>query len=102
YTPTKRGTGWETCELYPPNEVRANIRRDLAAALPHVDRANAWRLEPPIEVSIEWAWSGRADRIATIPGVERVDARTVAWRIADPRDIYCTPNAHWRPEPTSR
>jgi D-amino peptidase len=96
-TPTKRGTGWETCELYPPDEVRARIREDIAAALKTIDRSAAWRLPPPIEVSIEWAWSGPADRTARVPGVRRVDARTVAWQIGDPRDIYCVPNARWHP-----
>lgn len=96
-TPTKRGTGWETCDLYPPDEVRANIRRDIAAALRQVDRSKAWRPTPPIEIGVEWAWSGGADRLARVPGVRRRDARTVAWEIADPRDVYCWPSENWRP-----
>jgi D-amino peptidase len=96
-TPTKRGTGWATCELYPPDEVRANIRRDIAAALKSVDRATAWRLPTPIRVGVEWAWSGPADDAARVPGVQRLHARTVEWRIADPRDIHHTPSAHWSP-----
>jgi len=96
-TPTKRGIGWEACELYPPDEVRANIRRDIASALRQVDRTKAWGLAPPIEISVEWAWSGGADRLARVPGVRRLDARTVAWDIADPRDVYCWPSESWRP-----
>lgn len=98
-TPTKRGTGWDTCELYPPDEVRANIRKDIATVLTNVDRNNAWRLAPPIEVSIEYAWSSRPDRIAAIPGVERPHARSVSWRIADQRDIYDVPHSGWHPLP---
>jgi D-amino peptidase len=96
-TPTKRGTGWDTCELYPPQEVRAAIRRDIARALQSVDRARAWRPEPPIEIEIEFAWSGKADGPARIPGVRRPHARTVAWTIGDARDVYCWPSASWQP-----
>src|SRR5260370_38064288 len=67
-TPTKRGTGWATCELYPADEVRANIRRDIALAVKSADHADAWRLPPPIEVGVEWAWSGAADNLAKVPG----------------------------------
>lgn len=96
-TPTKRGTGWATCELYPPEEVRRNIRRDIAEALRQADRSLAWRLPTPIEVSVEWAYSGLADRYAQFAGVQRIDARTVAWKIDDPRDIYMFPSEAWQP-----
>ncbi len=90
-TPTKRGTGWATCELYPPDQVRQNIRRDIAKALGRIDPATAWRVPPPVEVSVEWAWSELADRMDGHPGVRRVDARTVAWTLTDQRDIYGWP-----------
>jgi D-amino peptidase len=96
-TPTKRGTGWDTCELYPPDEVRVRIRRDIATALRTVDRGTAWRMPTPITVAVEYAWSGRADPIARIPGVHRPHARTVAWNIGDPRDIYNRPHSGWHP-----
>jgi len=97
-TPTKRGTGWDTCDLYPSEQVRAGIRRDIASALHNVVRSQAvWRVEPPIEVAAEWAWSGPADRMGRIPGVRRLHARTVAWTIHDPRDIFTWPSAQWRP-----
>jgi D-amino peptidase len=96
-TPTKRGTGWETCVLYPPDEVRANIRRDIAGALQSVDRSKAWRLPPPIEVSVEMAWSGAVDGMARIPGVRRPHARIASWTIHDQRDIYNWPSSDWHP-----
>lgn len=97
YTPTKRGTGWATCELYPPDEVRKRIRYDIADAVRHADRTTAWRVPTPIEVSVEWAYSGPADYRAQFAGVQRVDARTVAWKIHDPRDIYMFPSESWQP-----
>jgi D-amino peptidase len=96
-TPTKQGTGWDTCALYPADQVRANIRRDMAQALKNRDRAKPWKPAIPAEIAIEWAWSGKADEFARHPGVERVDARTIRWRIRDARDVYSFPSAKWHP-----
>lgn len=96
-TATKRGTGWATCELYPVADVRANIRRDVAAAIAHRAAARPWRLPMPAEVSVEFAFSGLADPLAAIPGVRRPHARTVAWHIPDARFIYNWPAAEWHP-----
>lgn len=96
-TPTKRGTGWATCELYAPDRVRADIRRDIAAALKSPDRSQAWRVEPPIEIAVEWAWSGMADPIARVPGVRRAHARITSWTIHDARDVFCWPGDQWQP-----
>jgi D-amino peptidase len=96
-TATKRGTSWATCELYPEDAVRANIRRDVAAAISHRAAARPWRLPMPAEVKVEFAYTALADPIAAIPGVRRPHARTVAWKISDPRFIYNWPSAEWHP-----
>lgn len=96
-TPTKRGTGWDTCELYPVEKVRERIRRDVAGALGRVGSVRPWKVEPPIEITVEWAWSGKADPLARVPGVERVEARTVRWKIGDARDVFSWPGAEWQP-----
>jgi len=96
-TPTKRGTAWATCKLYDPEAVRANIRRDIAHAVTTVDRANAWRVQGPITIEIEYAWSELADRFAALPGIERPHARIVRWQISDPRDVFTWPSTHWHP-----
>lgn len=96
-TATKRGTGWATCELYPVEDVRAKIRRDVAAAIASRATARVWKLPMPAEISVEVAYSALADPIAAIPGVRRPHARTVAWKIADPRYIYNWPSADWHP-----
>ncbi len=96
-TATKRGTGWETCELYSAADVRAQIRRDVAQAIARANSAKVWRLPPPIEVTVEYAWSAWADQLAATPGVRRPHARTVSWRIDDPRFIYNWPCADWHP-----
>ncbi len=96
-TATKRGTGWATCELYPTDAVRAAIRRDVAAAIRGRATARPWTLPMPAEVTVEYAWSEFADRLAAVPGVRRPHARTVAWKIPDPRYIYNWPGAAWQP-----
>ncbi|MCB1104736.1 MAG: M55 family metallopeptidase [Cephaloticoccus sp.] len=96
-TPTKRGTGWATCELPDPAEVRAAIRRDVAAAITGRPAARPWTQPAPISVSVEYAYSALADERAVIPGVRRPHARTVEWTIPDARFIYNWPAADWQP-----
>lgn len=96
-TPTKRGTGWATCELYDLDTVRANIRREVAAALAQKRTAKPWTLPGPISISVEYAYSALADARAAIPGVRRPHARTVEWTIADARFIYNWPTTDWQP-----
>jgi D-amino peptidase len=91
-TPTKRGIGWNQCELYPVEKVRAAIRRDAALALRNADRSKAWRVKTPIEITVEWAWSGGADPFEGMPGVTRLNARTIRWNINDPREVYAWPH----------
>ncbi|MCW5549051.1 MAG: M55 family metallopeptidase [Opitutaceae bacterium] len=96
-TATKRGTGWATCELYAADAVRAAIRHDVAAAIHGRAAARPWTLPMPAEVTVEYAWSELADRLAAVPGVRRPQARTAAWKIPDPRFIYNWPGAGWHP-----
>ncbi|WP_394795770.1 M55 family metallopeptidase [Armatimonas sp.] len=90
-TPTKRGTGWEACELYDGGNVRAAIRRDIAEAVRLAKRRDAFTLPSPLTIAVEWAYSAKADRLTKAPGVTRVDARTVSWEITDPLDIFTWP-----------
>ena len=96
-TPTKRGTGWATCELYEPEAVRARIRADAARAVGEASRALAYPMQAPFEVTVEYAYSELADQRARWPGVRRPHARIVAWTQADPADIYTWPSAGWAP-----
>jgi D-amino peptidase len=96
-TPTKKGTGWGTCELYSVERVRAAIRKDFALALKNLGTMKAWKPALPAEISVEWAWSEKADQMSVHPGVKRPHARTVQWTIRDARDIYTYPNQNWYP-----
>ena len=96
-TATKRGTGWATCELYPVDAVRAAIRRDVATAIRNRAGARPWTQPMPADVTVEYTWSEFADRLAAVPGVQRLHARAVAWKIPDPRYIYNWPGPVWAP-----
>jgi D-amino peptidase len=97
-TPTKRGTSWSACELYPVEKVRAHIRADLADALRQPVFPPPWQEPAPVAVTVELAWTGSADQFADLPGVERPHPRTVRWQIDNPRDIYCWPTREWTPK----
>lgn len=96
-TPTKRGTGWATCELYDPHEVRDRIRADAARAVCGAEHAPAFRLPAPFEVAVEYAYSEPADNTARWPGVRRPHARIVTWTLTDAAEIYTWPSANWAP-----
>ncbi len=100
--PTKRGLGWNACDLYDPVLIRGKIQRTVAAAVGNAEHIDIWRPRPPIEVTIEWAYSGLADDYARWDGVERVDARTVRWVMKDARDVYTWPSKLWQPGRTQR
>ena len=97
FTVTKFGTGWSTCVLRNPEEVRTAMRRDIATSLRSVRREDALVRPAPLDIALEWAWSEPADAMGRVPGVRRVSARTVAWRIEDARDIHTWPSAAWSP-----
>jgi D-amino peptidase len=96
-TATKRGTGWATCELYDPEVVRARIQEDAARAVQAAASMPAYRLPAPFEVTVEYAYSEPADRVARWPGVRRPHARVVAWTLSDAADIYTWPSGEWAP-----
>lgn len=56
-----------------------------------------WKPRTPVEVEAEWAWSGAADALAAVAGVQRISARTVRWSLRDLRDIYTWPSQAWSP-----
>lgn len=97
HTATKRGTGWATCKLYPVDEVRTKIRRDVAASLRQIGAAQTWGMPAPLKVTVEYAWSALADERAVVTGVQRLHARTVSWTAKGPRLIYSWPSADWQP-----
>ena len=96
-TPTKRGTGWRTCELFPVEQVRAQIRADVARAIHDIRTAQVFRLPAPLEITVDWTSNEFADQCDGLPGVERPEPRTTRWRIYAARDVYSWPSKTWQP-----
>lgn len=61
-TPTKRETGWDTCEFYAPDTVRDHISWDFARALHRVDPATTWAVafSPCRFDRVRLEWSSRS------------------------------------------
>ncbi len=96
-TPTKKGTGWATCELYPTDVVRRNIRADIARAAKGAKNAPIVKPTYPARVEIEFAYSALADVYRGVPSIERVNARTIAWTINHGWELSSVPGKGWWP-----
>jgi D-amino peptidase len=98
-TPTKKGTGWATCELYDTAVVRRNIRADIARSVRGLMGKGLPIIKPtyPARVEIEFAYSEPADAYRGVPGVERVNARTVAWTVNHGWELSSVPSMKWWP-----
>lgn len=90
-TPVKEGLGWARARCWPVPVMRERIRKDACRAMSLVGQLSPWVLQPPIEITLELAYTGAADAIAWKKGVERLNARTVRWRIDSAREIYWVP-----------
>lgn len=97
FTATKRGVGWATCELLSPEEVRGRLRKEVAHSVRRSGSVRPWSVALPVQIAVEFAWSGQADPFTDVPGVSRPHARIVSWRIDDARFIYSWPDAGWHP-----
>jgi len=73
----KRGLGRNCAHCLAPAAAREMIRQGAAEALRRAGSLKPWRLDPPIELELTYYRSDYADQAAALPGVERVDARTV-------------------------
>jgi D-amino peptidase len=86
----KEGMGWSQAKCMPLEEAHERIREAAARA---VRRARAgefppWVLEPPMEMKLELTRTRFADELASRPGVERLDARTVRKFIQSAKEVY--------------
>jgi D-amino peptidase len=85
---SKEGLARSSAVLVPPAKVVESIRQGVARALGRRRDVRPWRLPGPITLEVELADSVEADRAALVPGMERVDGRTVRYRGPDARTIY--------------
>lgn len=62
-----------------PLTARTRIRVGAEAAMGKIAAAKAYRLPRGVEVQLDFDHQARADQAVLVPGVRRVDERTVAW-----------------------
>ena len=79
---TKQALSRTAATLEPANTVRSMIREGAKAALAKAGSITPLQVEKPVELRVEFNNTGQADRISMIPGRERLDARTIAFRAA--------------------
>lgn len=66
-----------------PETAQALIRAGAEEATRRAADAQPWTLPTDCRVEVEFDHQARADQAATVPGVERAGARTVAWVAQD-------------------
>jgi D-amino peptidase len=89
----KRGVSWQAADSIHPERARSLIE---AAARRAVERAQAdgrdgmrpLRLEPPLDLRIDFAHPGQADMAAIIPGFERAGDRGITYRADDQETLF--------------
>lgn len=60
-----------------PQRARELVRQAARRAIGLLGTIKPWQLDPPIEVTLTYTRQDYADKVASNPGVERLDARTV-------------------------
>ena len=75
-----------------PRAAQERIRTGVKQALAGLSEMRPLVLEPPIRLEVSFMRAASADRAADIPGVQRIDGRTLVYEDADMLKI----NRIWR------
>ena len=84
----KQGIGFFAAKTMHPLEAREQIRARVKASLLRKDNRAPVRLSTPITLEVEVSELSWADKIAIVPGVERIDGRVVRYSASDMPTIY--------------
>ena len=71
----------------PPERAHEAIREGARKAMALAGKLKPWKLEPPVEIKLEFNRADYADTVARNAGVERLDARTVRRMVSDVRRV---------------
>lgn len=71
------GVGRSSAKALPIEKAQAEIRETLREAIERRAHVRPYRLRPPYEIEISFLKSSMAENPSLIPGVERLDGRTV-------------------------
>ena len=86
----KRGLTRFAADSLHPEEARARIRRGAKEAVERRAECEPLRFDGPITVEETLYWSQQADMVMMIPGMTRVDGRTVRYTSPTALDAYKT------------
>jgi D-amino peptidase len=87
----KRATGRFAAECLPPEASQKLIQEAAARAVRRLDAGQApqpLQVQKPVTLAVEWMASDMADRVAWLPGAQRVGARQVEIEAADVLEAY--------------
>jgi D-amino peptidase len=81
--PVKDGIGRTAARLVPFDEARRAIRERVSDALRKIDQVKPFKVASPCKFELQFYISAQADMAMYFPGVQRVNARTVAFTSDD-------------------
>jgi D-amino peptidase len=85
---TKQAVGSAVAVLVHPDTVTARLREQVRAALAGWAAARPLAVPGQVTVRLRFDTTTRADIVEVIPGVRRVDGRTVEWQAPSMREAY--------------
>ena len=83
----KRAMGRNRAELIDLKEARNRIREAAKRAVSLIGKARPFTPVKPMEIVLEYNRADYCDGMATKPGIERLNARTIRWLTSDPLAI---------------
>jgi D-amino peptidase len=81
--PVKRGLGRNSARQVPPPRARAMIETGATRALGRLDAVPPYRLEPPVEITVDFTTTDLVERYRGRAGVEATGARRIVSRADD-------------------
>lgn len=85
---TKEGIGRFAARSRHPSHVREEIKRKAQKAVETVERFHPFIVEPPLRLEMDFLSTHLADRVAIVPGIERVSGRCVGYECDDFVTLY--------------
>jgi D-amino peptidase len=79
----KTAAGWSAADSLTPHQAAHQIRAEVATSLTHLDQIDLPAFRSGMALELEFTHPSVADLAAHIPGVERLDARTIRRHLAD-------------------
>ncbi len=84
----KNGIGNMSANSLSPAAAQAALRAAACTAVQRAREARPFTFDPPFELQISTTQIEHAEYIATVPGIERVDARTVRYTTTEYLSLY--------------